>query len=184
MRNNESIIARFALCTDTISLSSSSSRSSSPSVTDLALTPDSPVSADIKSPNKSAPASPSQRRLRNPFNSRPFLLPKTPSISEVTPRPGLLGGRTCSFLASNTRIDLDKDRGSPVLVQCRWFDSPVPTLHRDIEQEFKVTGLCGSHFRLFENSTLQCTISCLFVSVCSHIELFAQVLIFTPVLVL
>merc|ERR1712172_2870 len=114
----------------------SSSRSSSPSITDLSLAPASPVT-----PTKAGLSSPSQRRIRNPFISRPFLLPKTPSISEVTPlgnsRPTLLGGRSCSFLASNTRIDTDKDRGSPVLVQCRWFDSPVPTFERDIEQEFK-----------------------------------------------
>lgn len=38
----------------------------------------------------------------------------------------MLGARSCSFLSSNARVEQDKDRGSPVLVQCRWFESPVP----------------------------------------------------------
>ena len=50
------------------------------------------------------------------------------------PRPALLGARSCSFLSSNARVEQDKDRGSPVLVQCRWFESPVPDKEEDTEK--------------------------------------------------
>ena len=100
---------RFALCTDTISLSSSSSRSSSPAISDIVLETNFPAFAPCKQ------TSPRQRKV-----SKPFL-----GSGQVTSQ-SLLGGRSCSFLASNGRVEQDKDRGSPVLVQCRWFDSPPP----------------------------------------------------------
>ena len=139
-------------------------RSTSPaSITDMVLD-------DKAAPApSSSPASP--RKLRLPFTSFPssnsFSLAKAPSISirqrspspGHQPRPALLGGRSCSFLASNARIEQvrtadrqdrgllstnlfqDTDRGSPVLVQCRWFDSPVPSFDNrknSTEEEFKV----------------------------------------------
>ena len=100
---------RFALCTDTISLSSSSSRASSPAISDIVLETNFPAFGPFK------PTSPLQRKV-----SKPFL-----GSSQVTSQ-SLLGGRSCSFLASNGRVEQDKDNGSPVLVQCRWFDSPPP----------------------------------------------------------
>ena len=85
---------RFALCTDTISLSSSSSRSSTPSLTEITLESSSQLANKVKSSSKTSLTSPSQRKLIKPFIPKQFLLPKTPSISEVSPppnRPKLLG---------------------------------------------------------------------------------------------
>lgn len=85
-------------------------RSTSPaSITDMVLD-------DKAAPApSSSPASP--RKLRLPFTSFPssnsFSLAKAPSITirQRSPSPGqqtrpaLLGGRSCSFLASNARIE-------------------------------------------------------------------------------
>ena len=122
---------RFALCTDTISLSSSSSRSSSPAISDIVLETNFPSFAPNNSTQKCSPTSP-QRRIIKPFLTKPLLTPKTPSLKEASSqKTSMLGGRSCSFLASNARVEQDKDRGSPVLVQCRWFDSPVPSLDKN-----------------------------------------------------
>ena len=100
-------------------------------ISDILLETNFPSFAPNISTQKCSPTSP-KRRIKKPFLHKPLLTPKTPSLKEAasSQKSSMLGGRSCSFLASNARVEQDKDRGSPVLVQCRWFDSPVPSLDK------------------------------------------------------
>ena len=141
---------QFALCTDTISLSSSSSsRGSSPTLYhlhDISIELDTPddeierrrAAADTGTPAALSLSTPSLRPMRPLSAARPVLRPPRPlSLPRRPPPPTLpvrkpplllLGSRKCSMTPlASARVGPDRgDRQSPVLVQCRWFSSPVP----------------------------------------------------------
>ena len=51
-------------------------------------------------------------------------------------------------MSTNSRIEQDTDRGSPVLVQCRWFQSPTPSLDKQEQQEQEVNTVSGVQVRV------------------------------------
>ena len=116
---------QFELCTDTISLSSGSG-SSSPTLSYIRE-----MSLDLERKKTSLAIPFSSLASLSPISLLPTSWKFSPvsnksSVSECPSlQAGLLGPRATSLFSPIK----DSSQRSPVLVQCRWFDSPVPDMN-------------------------------------------------------